>query len=264
MPDIEATLRLGVFLVLLGALALAERRWPQHTASADRRRRWPTNLGLAIVDTLTLRLLLPWLAVDAAVYAQTHAIGLLHALTLAPAANWIVAILALDLVIYWQHRLLHSNAVLWRAHRMHHSDVALDATSGVRFHPLEILLSMGIKIGVILILGASWHAVLAFEILLNSFALFTHANVRLPERLERPLRCVLVTPEMHRMHHSVRPEELDSNFAFHLSIWDRLFGSYRDKPRDAPESFPLGLPAFRSAREQTLWALLIQPFRSAD
>jgi sterol desaturase/sphingolipid hydroxylase (fatty acid hydroxylase superfamily) len=262
LPAIEATLRIGVFLVLLCVLVLAERRWPRHRADPDRRRRWPPNLVLAIIDTLALRLLLPWLAVDAAVYAQAHGIGLLHALTLAPTVDWLVTILALDFVIYSQHRLMHVNSLMWRAHRVHHSDVALDATSAGRFHPLEILLSMAFKIAAVLVLGAPWGAVLAFEILLNSFALFTHANLRLPERVERSLRRVLVTPEMHRIHHSVRPEEHDSNFAFHLSIWDRLFGSYRDKPRDAPESFPLGLPAFRTAREQTLWALLTQPFRS--
>jgi sterol desaturase/sphingolipid hydroxylase (fatty acid hydroxylase superfamily) len=264
MPEIEAALRLGVFLALLAALMLAERRWPRHAANPDRRRRWPANLGMAIVDTLMLRLLLPWLCVDAALYAQKHGIGLLHALTLAPTADWLVTILALDLLIYWLHRLLHMNSFLWRAHRVHHSDVALDATSAVRFHPLEILLSMVVKIAAILVLAAPWQAVLTFEILLNSFALFTHANLRLPERFERLLRRVLVTPEMHRIHHSVRPEEHDSNFAFHLSIWDRLFGSYRDKPRDAPESFALGLTVFRTEREQSLWALLIQPFRSAD
>ena len=264
MPEIEASLRLGVFLALLAALALSERLWPRHRAAPDRLHRWPANLGLAIVDTVAMRLLLPWLAVDAAGYAQAHAIGLLHTLTLAPVADWCVTIFSLDFLIYWQHRLLHANALLWRAHRVHHSDVALDATSAVRFHPLEILLSMGIKIAAILALGAPWGAVLAFEILLNSFALFTHANLTLPDRVERPLRTVLVTPEMHRIHHSVQREERDSNFAFHLSIWDRMFGSYRDKPRDAPESFTLGLPAFRSAHEQTLWSLLTQPFRSTD
>lgn len=263
-PEIQASVRLGVFLALLVALALAERRWPRHGAAPDRLHRWPANLGLAILDTVALRLLLPWLAVDAAIYTQANGIGLLHALTLAPAADWLLTIVALDLLIYWQHRLLHANALLWRAHRVHHSDVALDATSAVRFHPLEILLSMGIKIAAILALGAPWGAVLAFEILLNGFALFTHANFRLPENMERRLRRVVVTPEMHRIHHSVLREEHDSNFSFHLSVWDRLFGSYRDEPRDAPESFPIGLPAFRSAREQTLWALLTQPFRSAD
>jgi sterol desaturase/sphingolipid hydroxylase (fatty acid hydroxylase superfamily) len=264
LPEIEATLRIGIFFVLLGVLVLAERRWPRHMAAPDRMRRWPPNLGLAIIDTLALRLLLPWLAVDAAIYAQAHAIGLLHALTLAPMADWFVTIVALDLVIYSQHRLMHMNSLMWRAHRVHHTDVALDATSAGRFHPLEILLSMAFKIAAVLVLGAPWEAVLAFEILLNSFALFTHANLRLPERVERRLRRVLVTPEMHRIHHSVQREEHDSNFSFHLSIWDRLFGSYRDKPRDAPESFPLGLPEFRSAQEQTLLALLSQPFRSAD
>lgn len=264
MPHVETTLRFGVFLALLVALALAEYRWPRHSAPPQRTRRWLSNLGLAILDTLALRLLLPWLAVDAAIYAQAHGIGLLHWLTLTPAASWLLTIIALDFLIYWQHRLLHLNGLLWRAHRVHHSDIALDATSAVRFHPLEILLSMGIKIPAVLLLGAPPAAVLLFEILLNGFALFTHANLSLPAHVERWLRCVLVTPEMHRIHHSILRDERDSNFGFHLSIWDRMFGSYRHVTRDAPESFRLGLPEFRTAHEQTLPALLMQPFRSTD
>lgn len=264
MPDFEMSLRLGVVLALLGVLALAEYRWPRHSAAADRARRWPANLGLAIIDTLALRLLLPWLAVDAAVYAQAHGIGLLHWLALMPAADWLVTIVALDLLIYWQHRLLHFSSLLWRAHRVHHSDVALDATSALRFHPLEILLSMGLKIAAVLLLGAPPAAVLLFEILLNGFALFTHANLALPANFERGLRRILVTPEMHRIHHSLRRDERDCNFGFHLSLWDHLFRSYRQDPHDAPESFALGLPEFRSASEQTLPALLMQPFRSTQ
>lgn len=264
MPDFEVTLRLGVFLGLLGALALAERHWPRHRAAPEPARRWPANLGLGVIDTLALRLLLPWLAVDAARYAQTNGIGLLHRLTLTTTASWILTVVALDFLIYWQHRLLHANGLLWRLHRVHHSDTALDATSALRFHPLEMLLSMGIKIPAILALGAPPGAVLLFEILLNGFALFAHANLRLPLRIDHWLRYVVVTPEMHRIHHSVLREEHDSNYSFHLSIWDRLFGSYRHATRGAPESFPLGLSEFRTAHEQTLPALLMQPFRSAD
>ena len=260
----EVTLRLGVFLGLLAALALAERRWPRHRAAPARARRWPANLGLAVINTLTLRLLLPWLAVDAAMYAQTHGIGLLHWLTLTTTQSWFVTVVALDLLIYWQHRLLHANGLLWRLHRVHHSDTALDATSALRFHPLEILLSMGIKIPAILALGAPPEAVLLFEILLNSFALFAHANLSLPSRIDHFLRYLVVTPEMHRIHHSVLHEERDSNYSFQLSIWDRLFSSYRHATRGAPESFPLGLSKFRMAHEQTLPALLMQPLRSAD
>ena len=264
MFDFEVSLRVGLSLGLLAALALAEYRWPRHTAAAVRARRWPANLGLGFVDTVLLRILLPWLAVDAAVYAQIHGIGLLHAQALPTTIDWLLSIVALDLTIYWQHRLMHWNGLLWRAHRVHHTDIALDATSAVRFHPLEILLSMGIKIAAVLILGAPPGAVLLFEILLNGFALITHANIALPLHVDHVLRRLLVTPEMHRIHHSVLRDERDSNFSFHLSIWDRLFGSYRDAPRDAPQSFPLGLPAFRAAHEQTLWALLTQPFRSTD
>jgi len=258
---IEALLRLAIFLAVLLVLIAAESRWPRHRAAPVRMRRWPANLGLGLVDTLMVRLLSPWLAVDAARYAQTHELGLLNALALPAWLPFTLTLLLLDCTIYWQHRLLHAVPWLWRLHRVHHSDIALDATSGVRFHPLEILLSTVILILAVLLLGAPPLAVLVFEILLNAFALFTHANLALPQRLDHALRWALVTPDMHRIHHSIVRRERDRNFGFHLIWWDRLFASYLAKPGAAQATLPLGLENFRDARAQRLDALLAQPFR---
>ena len=258
---IEALVRLAIFLALLLLLIAAESLWPRHLAPRMRLRRWPANLGLGLVDVLMVRLLLPWLALDAARYAQAHQLGLLHAIALPDWLQFALALMVLDCAIYWQHRLLHAVPWLWRLHRVHHTDLVLDATSGVRFHPLEILLSMGIKILVVLLLGASPPAVLVFEIVLNGFALFTHANLALPQWLDRTLRWLLVTPDMHRIHHSVERAEHDRNFSFHLIWWDRLFGTYLAKPATAQATLPLGLTIFRDVRAQRLDALLAQPFR---
>jgi sterol desaturase/sphingolipid hydroxylase (fatty acid hydroxylase superfamily) len=211
-----------------------------------------------------LRLLLPWLAFDAARYAQTHQLGVLYALALPEWLRFALALLLLDCTIYWQHRLLHAVPWLWRLHRVHHSDLALDATSGVRFHPLEVLLSTAIKIVTVLLLGAPPLAVLIFVIALNGFALFTHANLALPQRLDAALRWVLVTPDMHRIHHSIERSEHDRNFGFHLIWWDRLFGSYLAVPPAPQSTLPLGLTIFRDVRAQRLSALLAQPFRDPD
>lgn len=258
---IEALVRLAIFLTLLLVLIGAESRWPRHLAAPMRTRRWPANLGLGFADALMLRLLLPWLALDAARYAQAHQLGLLYALALPEWLRFTLTLLLLDCLIYWQHRLLHAVPWLWRLHRVHHSDLALDATSGVRFHPLETLLSTAIKIVAVLSLGAPPLAVLLFEIVLNGFALFTHANLALPQWLDDALRWVLVTPDMHRIHHSVESNEHDRNFGFHLIWWDRLFGSYLAAPAAPQSTLPLGLTIFRDGRAQRLSALLAQPFR---
>lgn len=258
----NAMLRLSLFLSLLALLAVAERFWPRHSASPRRRQRWPVNIGLGIINTLCLRLFLPWLAVDVAFWAQANDVGVLHWLRVPPWPAAVIAFATLDLVIYTQHRLMHRIDILWRLHRVHHTDVALDVSSGIRFHPLEILLSMLVKIAAVLLLGASPAVVLAFEIVLSSFSLMTHTNLRLPTRLDAWLRWVFVTPDMHRIHHSVLRAEHDSNFGFHVSWWDRFLGSYLAVPRQAQEVMPLGLEVFRDTDAQRLWSLLAQPARS--
>ena len=257
----ESWLRLGFFLGLWSLLACAEALWPRQRGRAQRLRRWPANLGMAVVDTLAVRLLLPWAAVAASVWAQAHRIGLLSVLPLPSIAAWTVTLLTLDLVIYGQHRLMHRWEPLWRLHRVHHTDLALDTSSALRFHPVEILLSMGIKIAAVVALGAPAGAVLTFEILLNGLAMFNHANLALPGRVDRVLRWALVTPDMHRIHHRPASSEHDRNYGFNLTWWDRLFGSYRDQPGAPQETMTLGLDEFRSKADQGLGALLLQPLR---
>ncbi|MCO6417001.1 sterol desaturase family protein [Siccirubricoccus sp. KC 17139] len=251
----DSLIRLAVFLGVLAALLLAERLRPWRRATPAR---WPGNLGLGVLGALAVRATLPAAAVGAALWAETRGIGLL-----AGAPLWLalpVALLALDLLIYAQHRVSHAVPLLWRLHRVHHADPSVDATTALRFHPLEILLSMALKMAAVVALGAPPVAVLAFEVLLNATAMFNHAAIRLPPRLERALRLVLVTPEMHRTHHSEVPAETDSCFGFCLPWWDRLFGSYRAAPA-AGEAVVIGLPGWRAEAEQRLDRLLLQPFR---
>ena len=259
----DAGFRLLLFASLLALLAIAERFWPRHVASPCRSHRWPVNLGLGLINTLCLRLLLPWLAVDAALWAQVEHVGALRLLPLPPWLAAVIAFLMLDLVIYTQHRLMHRFKILWRLHRMHHTDIALDVSSGVRFHPLEILLSMGIKIATVLLLGAGPAVVVVFEVVLSSFSLATHANLRLPPRLDGWLRWILVTPDMHRIHHSVLRAEHDTNYGFNIAWWVRLFGSYTPHPMQSQETMPLGLDVFRDPQSQRLRSLLLQPVQRA-
>lgn len=260
---LEAPLRLSVFAALFLLLAVLER---VHPCRGDARpaRRQGVNLGLAVLDSLVLRLGFPMLAVGFAVHMQLQGIGLLPWLGLAGVPAFLLALLLLDLGIYGQHRLLHAVPLLWRLHRVHHADLGFDTTLGVRFHPLEMVLSLALKCGLIALLGAPPLAVLVFEVLLSAGALFTHADLALPTGLERTLRRVLVTPAMHRVHHSVHRDETDSNFGFHLALWDHLFRSYRAAPRDGHTAMRIGLPQYRDPAAQTLTALLLNPFRDAS
>jgi sterol desaturase/sphingolipid hydroxylase (fatty acid hydroxylase superfamily) len=257
---LENPLRLSVFAGLLLLLAVAERLLPRR---GDSRPAWRqlNNLGLMLVDTVVVRLVFPVLAVGFAAAIEARGIGLLPLLDLPAWLAVLLAFLVLDVAIYWQHRLFHRVPVFWRLHRVHHADTAFDVTMGVRFHPLEIVLSMAIKFAVIAALGAPPLAVLLFEVALSAGSLFTHADLRLPPHFDRVLRWLLVTPDMHRVHHSVHVDETDSNFSFHLSLWDRVFGTYRDQPRDGHATMQIGLHEFRAAPEQTLPALLLNPFR---
>ena len=261
--ELEAPLRLGIFAGLFALVALWEWRAPRRSCKWARRRRWPGNLGVALLSTLLLRLVTPAAAVGAALLAAERGWGLFQQLELPPGVAFVASVLLLDLLIYFQHRVFHRVPLLWRLHRMHHSDPDFDVSTAVRFHPLEILLSMGIKMAAVLLLGAPATAVLVFELLLNATSVFNHGNLRLPEGVDRWLRLLIVTPDMHRVHHSVRHEETDSNFGFSIPWWDRLFGSYRAQPADGHEAMRIGLIEFSGESEIRLGEMLLQPLRNA-
>ncbi len=260
----EHAIRFAAFGGVLGAMMLWELLAPRRRQAIGRLRRWPGNLGVVALDTLLVRLLFPMAAVGTALVVETRGWGLLHALA-TPA--WLAvpaAVILLDLAIYLQHVLFHAVPVLWRLHRMHHADLEFDVTTGLRFHPIEILLSLGIKLGVIAALGAPAAAVLVFEVLLNATSMFNHGNVRLPAGLDRMLRWLVVTPDMHRVHHSVEPRETNSNFGFNLPWWDRLFGTYRPQPAAGHDGITIGIGQFRDPAELRLDRMLAQPFRDDD
>lgn len=259
----EATLRLAAFVGVLALLLAGERLRPRRSVPGGWRRH-TTHLALVALDTLALRVAFPVLAVGAAAWGAQRGIGLLPRLSLPPWLAIAAGLLLLDAALYWQHRLLHAVPLLWRLHRVHHGDTGFDCTTGVRFHPLEIVLSMGLKIGLVLLLGVPVLGVLLFEVVLNAGSLFSHANLALPAALDRRLRRLWVTPDMHRVHHSVHRDETDSNFGFHLSCWDHLFRSYREQPRDGHAAMHIGLPYWRDPGQQTLAALLANPFRRPE
>jgi sterol desaturase/sphingolipid hydroxylase (fatty acid hydroxylase superfamily) len=234
---------------------------PKRERSVSRRRRWPNNLGVVLVDTLLARIVAPTGAVGFAVWAEARHWGLLHQTSWPGWIEFLVALLLLDLAIYLQHRLFHYVPVLWRLHRMHHADLDVDVTTGARFHPLEILLSLGIKFIAIVILGPPTLAVFLFEIALNATSMFNHSNVRIAPSLERCLRWLVVTPDMHRTHHSIVRRETDSNFGFNLPWWDRVFRTYRPQPEAGHQGMTIGIDRFRDPKELRLDRMLTQPFR---
>lgn len=256
----EPAIRLGAFAGIFAAMALWEVLAPRRAQAIGRLQRWPGNLSIVVLYSVLVRLVFPIAAVGVALYADTQHWGLLNALHTPAWLAFIASVLLLDLAIYLQHVLLHAVPGLWRLHRMHHTDLEFDLTTGVRFHPVEILLSMVFKLGVIAALGAPAVAVLIFEVVLNATSLFNHGNVRLLQRLDGALRWVLVTPDMHRVHHSWYPNETNSNFGFNLSWWDRLFGTYRAQPRDGHLGMTIGINQFREPRELRLDRMLWQPF----
>lgn len=226
----EPFIRLGAFVSLLTLMALLETRFPARPRKLPRVFRWSNNWALIGAGTLLMRALAPAGAVGIGLFAELQGVGLLQWLQLPGWLALVLAVTALDLTMWAQHRLFHAVPLLWRVHRMHHSDLDFDVTTGLRFHPLEMALSFGIKAAVILAIGAPAMAVLIFEVLLSSLALFNHANIRLPASVEAPLRKLIVTPDFHRVHHSWLPAETNSNYGFNLSIWDRLFGTYVAQP----------------------------------
>jgi sterol desaturase/sphingolipid hydroxylase (fatty acid hydroxylase superfamily) len=259
----EAAIRLGVFVAVFIALALLERLAPRRPRVQPQARRWGANLALAVIDAATLRALslaLPILAIAASVDAGQQGIGLFNVLDWPVWVEFLLAVLVLDLAIWCQHLVTHKIPVLWRFHRVHHADRDFDVTTALRFHPVEIVASAALKVGLVYLLGPSALAVLVFEVLLNATAMFNHANLRLPGPLDRAIRAVLVTPDMHRIHHSVHRDEHDSNYGFALSVWDRLFRTYRPTPRDGQETMQVGLE-WQDDRTMRLSWVLALPFR---
>lgn len=265
MPDWiiahEAHVRFAAFLAVLALLLAAQELWPRRASATRRGARWGVNLSLVAIDAIVVRLLVPLGAAGAALWASREQVGLFAQLPWLPAIEAVLAFLALDCLIYWQHRLFHRIPLFWRLHRMHHSDLQFDTTTGVRFHPVEIVVSMVLKIGAVALLGAPVLAVIAFEVALNATSMFNHSNLRLPLPLDRVLRWALVTPDMHRVHHSVHRREHDRNYGFNLPWWDRLFGSYTAQPEGGHEGMRIGLTTFRDDADQRLWPLLAQPLR---
>jgi len=258
----ELFIRLGAAVGIFLALALWEVLAPRRTLSVGRRRRWPSNLGILLVDAALVRLLIPIAAVGMAVVAAQRGWGLLN---ITPWPAWLEALIGffvLDLAIYGQHVAFHKLPILWRLHRMHHADLDIDVSTGLRFHPIEIVLSMLIKIAVVILIGAPALAVVLFEVVLNATSMFNHSNASMPSWLDRIVRLLVVTPDMHRVHHSIRRHETDSNFGFNLPWWDRVFGTYRAEPEAGHEGMTIGLPIFRDRRELRLDRLITQPFRN--
>lgn len=257
----EPAVRLAAFLGVFAVVAAWELILPQRRPSCARAERWPHNLGLLLVNTALLRILAPGAVIAVAVAGEAHGWGLLNA---SPPPAWLAvpaAVVLLDLIIYFQHVMFHAAPTLWRLHRVHHSDLDFDVTTGTRFHPVEILLSVLIKCAAVAAIGAPALAVLIFEVLLNATSMFNHANASIPGPVEKWLRWLVVTPDMHRVHHSVRYEESSSNFGFNLPWWDRLFGTYRAQPQAGHDAMTIGVDAFRSPEELRLDRLLLQPFR---
>jgi sterol desaturase/sphingolipid hydroxylase (fatty acid hydroxylase superfamily) len=260
-PSLEIGVRIGSYAGVFVVLAGWEWVRPRRRMRQGRWWRWPNNLGVLVVDIVAVRLLVPVAATGVAVIGAARGWGLFPAIGIPVWAAGLLGFLFLDFVIYAQHFVFHHVPLLWRLHRMHHADVEIDVTTGVRFHPLEILISLAIKIAVVLSLGIPALAVLAFEVTLNATAMFNHTNVSLPRRLEPVARWLVVTPQMHEVHHSIVRAETDSNFGFNLPWWDRLFGTYRSAPAASEKTLVLGIPMFRDATEQRLDRLLAQPFR---
>jgi len=256
----ESSLRLTAFLTIFACMALAQAIAPRRDLRFGYQR-WPANLSIIVIDILIVRLLFPAGAVGAAVWAETNGYGLFNALTLPTAFEILISVILLDLIIYGQHLIFHAIPILWRLHRVHHADNDIDVTTGLRFHPVEILLSMLIKLSCVIALGAPAMAVVIFEIILNGMAMFNHANIRLPEKLDATIRLLLITPDVHRIHHSTIPSETDSNFGFNLSIWDRIFGTWQEQPELGHDRMCIGLKELQQAPTHNLLYMLRLPLQ---
>lgn len=263
MPaTLEMAARLGIFVAVFAALAAWELLAPRRALAVGRARRWPNNFGVLAVDVLAVRLLVPAAAVGAALFAAGNGIGLFNWLQFRLSVGAILGFLVLDFAVWGQHWLFHHVPLLWRMHRMHHADLDIDVTTGFRFHPFEILISLAIKIALIVALGIPPVGVFVFEVVLNATAMFNHSNARMPAWLDRALRLIVVTPDMHRVHHSIVRRETDSNFGFNLPWWDWLFRTYRREPAAGHDGMTIGIPQFRDPKELRLDRMLTQPFRN--
>jgi len=257
----EVAIRLGFFFGVFSIMAMWELVSPRRLLSTSKSLRWINNLGLVFLNSFVLRLLFPAAAVGMALFAREQGWGMLNYYQIPFALSVVVSVVVMDFVIYLQHVMVHAVPLLWRLHRVHHADPDYDVTTGARFHPLEIILSMLIKFATILLLGPPLIAVVIFEVLLNATAMFNHGNVKLPFAVDRRLRWLVVTPDMHRVHHSVEDDEANSNFGFNLPWWDRLFGTYRDQPRAGHTGMRIGIHNYHDPR-QVSWlpGILLLPF----
>jgi len=251
---------MGSFLPAFILIAVWEILAQRRPLTTSKKIRWVSNFGVTFLNPLVLRLVFPVLTIEMAAIAQKQGWGLLNITELPYWLTVVIGIVLLDLTIYLQHAMFHAVPILWRLHMMHHADLDFDVTTGLRFHPIEIILSMVIKLSVAVVLGPPVLAVLIFEVVLNAAAMFNHGNIRLPLKIDRILRYFIVTPDMHRVHHSVIIRETNSNFGFNLPWWDRLFGTYRDQPAKSHEGMTIGLSQFRDAEKLTLPWMLILPF----
>ena len=256
----EPAIRLVFFLGIFASMVVWEFVTPRRGRSVSRWVRWPSNLGIVAFNTLVLRFLVPMAAVGLAVLSEERGWGLLNAFSMPSLLAIVLSVVLLDLAIYLQHVMFHAVPALWRLHRMHHADLDFDVTTGARFHPVEFLLSMGIKLSVVAALGPPAVAVLIFEVLLNATSMFNHGNVRIAPKADGVLRCFVVTPDMHRVHHSILPRETNSNFGFNLPWWDHLFGTYTAQPVDGHAGMTIGIEQFRTPRDLWLDRMLLQPF----
>jgi sterol desaturase/sphingolipid hydroxylase (fatty acid hydroxylase superfamily) len=256
----DTMIRLGFFFGIFAFVAVWELLAPRRALTTSKTARWVSNLGITFMNPLLVRLLFPVLAVGMALKAQESGWGLLNNYDIPFWPAVVIGVVGLDFIIYLQHVMFHAVPLLWRLHMVHHADMDFDLTTGLRFHPIEIIVSMGIKLGAIALLGPPAVGVLVFEVLLNGTAMFNHGNIRLPLRIDKVLRLLVVTPDMHRVHHSIFPSETNTNFGFNLPWWDRLFGTYRNQPSKGHEGMTIGLHQFREPKRLTLPWLLILPF----
>ncbi len=260
MMNNHTEIRMSFFFGILLIIALWELLAPRRKLLFSKAVRWYSNLGIVFLNSLILQWIFPILAIGLAALGEQRKWGLMNNMDMPSGIEIIISILVMDCIIYIQHAMFHYLPLLWRLHRMHHADLDYDVTTGARFHPIEIMMSMGIKLATVAFLGPSAFTVLIFEIILNLTAMFNHGNIFIPEHIDEKLRLFVVTPDMHRVHHSVIRKETNSNFGFNFPWWDRIFGTYRAQPEEGHDNMTIGLNMFRDIKYEHLHSMLIQPF----